>query len=174
MRRTSRRGEQETSSGRSESGSSSTSMTHMQRIVVAVLGAALARGCASASPASVPRATPRAPASEISSGDRTRLAEAFRLASSLGDRVWPSWSDAPFAVLLVTPEREFLLRHPKPSTEFVRAGYDSLLASDVFVRPRVFSTTLLATFPAAGGVPTIVIGPASLTGKSSTAWVLTV
>jgi hypothetical protein len=146
----------------------------IHRIFVAALAAALAAGCASASPGSAAREAPEAPSSEMSSGDRARLAEAFRLAASLGDRVWPGWSGAPFAVLLVTPDREYLLRHPRPSADFVRGGYDSLLGSDVFVRARVFSPTLLATFPAVGGVPTIVIGPASLTGKASTAWVLTV
>ncbi|HEY9013605.1 MAG TPA: hypothetical protein VIM84_00905, partial [Gemmatimonadales bacterium] len=40
-------------------------------------------------------------------------------------------------------------------------------------RPRQFPPTLLATFPAVGGFPTIVIGTAERTGKTSTAWVLT-
>lgn len=105
--------------------------------------------------------------------DRVRIAEAFRLADALGDGVWPGWSAAPFAVLLVTPATEFLVRHPRPSPEFARVGYDSLLGSEVYARPRVFAPTLLATFPAVGGVPTIVIGEAERTGKRSTAWVLT-
>src|ERR1700738_413664 len=41
--------------------------------------------------------------------DRIRLAEAFRLADEIGDHVWPNWSKAPFAVLLVTPDYEFLI-----------------------------------------------------------------
>jgi hypothetical protein len=48
-----------------------------------------------------------------------------------------------------------------------------LLASDVYTRPRVFETAMLATFPAVGGISTIVVGPPSLTKKTSTAWVLT-
>jgi len=43
--------------------------------------------------------------------DRVRLREVFRLGDSIGDRVWPGWSKAPFAVLLVTPEYEFLVRY---------------------------------------------------------------
>jgi len=39
----------------------------------------------------------------LSAIDRTRLAEAFRL-DQIGERVWPGWSKAPFAVLLVTPD----------------------------------------------------------------------
>jgi hypothetical protein len=60
----------------------------------------------------------------LSSIDRIRLAEAFRLGDQIGDRVWPGWKKAPFAVLLVTPETEFLIRHPKPSEDFTKTGYD--------------------------------------------------
>ena len=114
------------------------------------------------------------PAAALDESDRIRLAESFRLADALRERIWPTWNDAPFAVLLVTPEHEMLLRHPAPSADFERIGYDSLLASEVYVRPRTFAPTLLATFPAVGGVPTIVIGQPKHTGKSSSAWVLTV
>ncbi|HEX5831442.1 MAG TPA: hypothetical protein VFY16_10710 [Gemmatimonadaceae bacterium] len=118
-------------------------------------------------------APPRCAAAALDPTDRVRLAEAFRLADALGDSVWPGWRTVPFAVLLVTPEREFLVRHPRPSADFRRTGYDSLLASDVWVRARVFAPGLLATFPAVGGVPTIVVGRAEQTGKRSTGWVLT-
>jgi hypothetical protein len=117
------------------------------------------------------RLAAQAPA--LSEPDRVRLAEAFRLAGALQDSVWANWSRAPFAVLLVTPEREFLLRHPRPSADFARQGYDSLLRSEVLTRPRQFSPELLATFPAVGGIPTIVIGQPERTGKRATEWVLT-
>lgn len=106
--------------------------------------------------------------------DRIRIAEAFRLAEALQEAVWTGWERAPFAVLLVTPEHEFLIRHPHPSDQFTRAAYDSLLQSDVYVRPRVFSPGLLATFPADSGVPTIVVGTPEQTGRASTRWVITV
>src|SRR5205085_11238103 len=83
----------------------------------------------------------------ISATDRIRLAEAFRLADEIGNRVWPKWSQAPFAVLLVTPEYEFLIRHPKPSPDFMKLSYDSFLKSDVYYRKRTFVTSFLATFP---------------------------
>ena len=76
------------------------------------------------------------------------------------------------AVLLVTPEHEFLVRHPRPTSDFTPLGYDSLLGGDVLLRARTLAPTLLATFPAVGGVPTIVIGQPRATGKSSTEWVL--
>ena len=114
------------------------------------------------------RATPQLPPD-----DRTRLAEAFQLFDRVGDGIWAGWHSAPFAVLLVTDGDEFLLRHPSPSDDFRRIGYDSLLRSEIFVRPRRFATTLLATFPAVGGIPTIVVGQPAATGRTSTMWVLT-
>ncbi len=106
--------------------------------------------------------------------DRARLAEAFRLADTVGDRLWAGWSDVPFAVLLVEGEHEFLIRHPRPDTSFVLVdAYDALLESPVYVRDRQFGDDLLATFPAVGGVSTVVVGTAEATGRSSTAWVLT-
>ena len=81
---------------------------------------------------------------------------------------------APFAVLLVTPEYEFLIRHPRPSQDFTLIGYDTVLKSNVYSRKRTFSANLLATFPAVSGIPTIVIGQAENTSKkTSTPWVIT-
>lgn len=106
--------------------------------------------------------------------DRVRIAEAFRLADEVGESLWPGLKTAPFAVLLVTPDREFLVRHPQPSPDFTAAGVDPVLGQ-VYSRPRQFDVALLASFPAVSGVPTIVIGqPANTTVKRSTAWVLTV
>lgn len=107
--------------------------------------------------------------------DRVRLAEAFRLADFVGDRVWPGWSKAPFAVLLVTPDHDFLLRHPKPSADFKTLGFDQRLKSEIYYRPRTFPTNLLATFPAISGsmISTIVVGQAENTSvKTSTPWVV--
>jgi hypothetical protein len=112
--------------------------------------------------------------SSIPATDRIRLGETFRLADSLGERLWNGWYHAPFAVLLVTPQREFLLRHPRPTAGFDSLGFDSLLGSAVWSRPRRFDVHFLATFPAVGTVPTIVVGEAeSTTAKTSTPWVLT-
>ncbi len=114
-----------------------------------------------------------AQATAVPADDRIRIAEALRLATEVGDELWSGWSRIPFAILLVTPDREFLLRHPSPSKDFTRVGYDSLLATEVYTRPRVHPTNLLATFPAVNGVSTIVVGQPAMTKKSSTAWVLT-
>jgi hypothetical protein len=109
--------------------------------------------------------------------DRVRLREVFRLGESIGDRVWPGWSKAPFAVLLVMPEYEFLMRHPKPSADFTKLGYDALLKTDVFYRKRTYPAHFLATFPAISGsmISTIVVGEAENTSaKASSPWVITV
>lgn len=107
--------------------------------------------------------------------ERTRLAEAFRIGERLGNRVWGNWNKAPFAVLLITPEYEFLIRHPRPSADFTLVENDHLLKSNVYLRKRTYPIHLLATFPAVGGVSTIVIGQAENTEKkTSTPWVVTV
>jgi hypothetical protein len=113
----------------------------------------------------------------LSKIDRVRLREVFRLGESIGDRVWPGWSKAPFAVLLVTPDYEFLMRHPKPAADFTKLGYDGLLKTDVFYRKRTYPAHFLATFPAISGsmISTIVVGEAENTSaKASSPWVITV
>ncbi|MGH9933324.1 MAG: hypothetical protein ACREA9_29420 [Pyrinomonadaceae bacterium] len=112
---------------------------------------------------------------QVAEIDRVRLTEAFRLGDTLGNRLWPGWNQAPFAVLLVTSEHEFLVRHPKPSADFTLLSYDPLLKSNVYYRARTQPQNLLATFPAVGNIPTIVIGQAENTDKkTSTPWVVTV
>ena len=113
------------------------------------------------------------PQSPLSPADRARLAEANSLVASLAGRIWPGWQRTPFALLLVADSAEYLLGHPRPTSEFSGPLFDSMLGRDVRSRPRVFPPTLLATFPAVGGLPTIVVGTSERTGKSSTGWVLT-
>ncbi len=121
----------------------------------------------------IPPLVPSTQAQTLPPQDRIRIAEAFRLADFVYD-TWPDWRDVPFALLLVTPKYEFLVRHPRPGSEFTSLGYDQELYSDVLYRSRVFDTRLLATFPAVGGIPTVVIGQPGATGQTSTSWVLTV
>jgi hypothetical protein len=119
-------------------------------------------------------AAPASAAPALPDDDRTRVAEAFLLADAVGNRLWPDWDKAPFAVLLVTPEYEFLIRHPKPSADFTPLGEDKVLKCGVSYRKRTFPPNLLATFPAVGGTPTVVIGqPANTAAKAPTRWVIT-
>lgn len=110
----------------------------------------------------------------ISETDRVRLAEAFRLNEKFAEKTWKDWSKVPFAVILVTPEYEFLLKHPSPSNDFKEIGYDNLLKTKVFWRKRKYNKDFLATFPAVNGVSTVVVGQAENTYlKTSTPWVIT-
>ncbi len=104
--------------------------------------------------------------------DRIRLAEAFRIAWMYKNKIWENWGKAPFAVLLVTPDGEFLLRHPKPTGDFEPYFYDSILKTQILSRKPRFPANLLATFPAVGGVPTIVVGQPENVSKSSAEWVI--
>ena len=110
---------------------------------------------------------------QVAEQDRVRIAEARRLAGRLGEQLWPGWGQTPFPVLLVGDSAEVLVGHSRPTEDFVRIGDDPALGGEVRARPRRFSPSLLATFPAVGGIPTVVVGSAGATGKSSTAWVLT-
>src|SRR5215468_570370 len=104
--------------------------------------------------------------------DRARIAEVYRIGEKLQDQLWPGWSSAPFSILFVTDDFEFLIRDPRPNDEFKSIGYDKLLKSEVFVRSRKFQKSFLATFPAFGREPVIVIGKAeNTTDKTSTRWV---
>ena len=110
---------------------------------------------------------------ELASPDRVRLAEALRIAAAVRTDVWPGWEETAMPVLLVTDSLEFLVGHAGPAAGFSAGTRDPHLSRDVRTRPRQFSPTLLATFPAVDGAPTVVIGSADRTGKTSTAWVLT-
>ncbi|HXF49216.1 MAG TPA: hypothetical protein VNL73_07310 [Verrucomicrobiae bacterium] len=114
------------------------------------------------------------PEPKLPTEDRIRLAEAFRIGWMCKNKIWEGWQKAPFAVLLVTPTGEFLLRHPKPSLEFEPYFYDSILKTQVLFRKPKFPPNLLATFPAVGGLPTIVVGQPEAVSKSSAEWVLSV
>lgn len=104
--------------------------------------------------------------------DRIRIAEVYRIGEKLQDQLWPGWSSAPFSILFIADDNEFLIRHPKPNDEFKTLGYDKLLKSEIFVRPRKFQKSFLATFPAFSLGPVIVIGKAeNTTDKTSTRWV---
>ena len=106
---------------------------------------------------------------DLPPGDNARIAEFYRLASQIQDKVWPGWSSTPAPLLLVTPDREFLTHYLEPPKEFAK------IREDLYARPRQFPTTLLATFPAFGPPSVIVIGePANTEAKTSTPWLFVV
>ena len=125
-------------------------------VIVATLMACQARASRPVLPSPAPQTAPSVgPAAaplpaplrseRIPDADRARLAEAFRLGDQFGEKFWPDWNGAPFAVLLVTEAREYLIRHSAPTPDFVRIGFHTLLHSDVYARPRVFAPTAAQT-----------------------------
>ncbi len=112
--------------------------------------------------------------SDFSYKDKIRIREAIKIFGECGDSIWNSWSAAPFALLLVTNENEYLINHSNPTEDFRSLGYDSILKHEVFSRPRQFGISMLATFPAVNGVLTIVVGLPENTGLKSWDWIVTV
>jgi hypothetical protein len=108
------------------------------------------------------------PTQHLPAEDAVRIREFYSLASAIQDQLWPDWSSIPAPLLLVTDEAEFLTHHPSPPKEFQR------IDDNFYVRPRQFSTDLLATFPAFGPPSVIVIGqPHNTASKRSTPWLIT-
>jgi hypothetical protein len=113
------------------------------------------------------------PKPEMRMADKVRIREAVNISKLYGEKIWTGVNGAPFAIDLVTDSLEFLINHPSPSEDFTTLGYDSALASQVYYRKAVFNKHFLATFPAVGGVNTIVMGTPENTGKNSSEWIIT-
>ncbi len=103
----------------------------------------------------------------LAADDAVRIAEFYRLAPQIQDKVWPEWSKIPAPLLLVTSDTEYLTHFPSPPKDFQKVG------EDVFARPRQFPPNLQATFPAVGFPPVIVIGePKNTSSQTSTPWLI--
>jgi hypothetical protein len=89
--------------------------------------------------------------------------------AAAGEHVWPGWSDAPFSLLLIDGETEYLVTPPAGITGFTPSAADP----NILTRKRITNPNLLATYPAVGAEPTIVVGTPRVTGKSDAAWVIT-
>lgn len=86
--------------------------------------------------------------------------------------IWPRWTDAPFSVLIVEEDAEYLLGASSVPAAFERLPKDAD-GFTVHRRKRTFAPNLLATFPAFSAEPTIVVGTPQATGKNRTAWIFT-
>jgi hypothetical protein len=115
----------------------------------------------------------RLPAQSPDPADLTRIAESYRLASELGDSIWPSLGAPRFPVVLTTADVEYLFAYPRIPAGFRDIGPSYPLQTTMYVRPRQFQQGLLATFPAFGLPSVVVVGSSAATRKNSTAWVVT-
>jgi hypothetical protein len=106
--------------------------------------------------------------------DAIRIAESMRLVAFAADSLGIA-GQFPLTMLFVDDSTEFLIDHSQPSADFVSSYQEPYLHQIVYNRPRVFPVSLLATFPAINGRPSIVIGrPEDTTARRSTEWVVTV
>jgi len=105
--------------------------------------------------------------------DKIRIAEAVKIFNEYGKSVWKDWDSAPFSVLLVTNENEYLMYNTNPSDDFTDTGFDSITGSNIYVRTRQFSNNFLATFPAVSGISTIVVGLPENTSRPGSEWIVT-
>ena len=107
--------------------------------------------------------------------DRVRITEAHHVAAAVADSVWPAWSGAPFAMVLITPTTEFLVAAPAQGSGWSAVPFDTLFGALIHSRARQFPPAMQATFPFVNGINTIVIGEPPLTSdKNSPRWLLTV
>ncbi|HME37020.1 MAG TPA: hypothetical protein VKF84_17440, partial [Candidatus Sulfotelmatobacter sp.] len=97
------------------------------------------------------------------------IAEFYRVADQIQDKIWPGWSKTSAPLLLITSDTEFLTHFSDPPKDFQKAG------DDLYTRPRQFPPSMQATFPAFGFPPVIVIGePKSTQSQTSTPWLFVV
>jgi uncharacterized MAPEG superfamily protein len=100
-----------------------------------------------------------------SGDDAIRIAEFYRLAPTIEDKIWPGWSKAPAPLILVAADTEFLTHDTNPPKDFKQ------VANGLYARPRQYPVNLQATFPAFGPPAVMVVGePANTGSKTSTAW----
>ena len=112
-----------------------------------------------------------AAAAGLTAADRVLLSETFRLAAELGEEIWPGWQVAPWEVLLVGEEHEYLVNSPREPEGFVLLGRDEVVGGRVLARPRTVPPRLRATYPILGGPPLVVIGRPETTGLDPSSWV---
>lgn len=119
-----------------------------------------------------PSSTPQPSPPQLSRAEAVLLAEAYHLWQSLGEKVWPGWTQVSVPFIYVRDDYEYAVGFPKTPQGFAPLGQDALLGKSIQARKRIFGTHSSASFPYEG-VPTIVIGTPAALGKSPAAWVLT-
>jgi len=107
----------------------------------------------------------------LSTENGIMVAEAHRLVETVGDRLWPGWSDVPRPILLMTRETEFAIGFPEDLEGFETAS-EELGDRAVQWRKRTSEQTLAAAYPVMGH-PAVVIGDADVLDLTPVEWTLT-
>lgn len=107
--------------------------------------------------------------------DKVHIKEAFSISELLGNKIWSKWNEAPFLIIVITDENEYLFSDENNSGTdgFVYSEFDTITQKHVYTRTKKFGSDLLATFPAVSGISTIVIGLPENTSLTSAQWVST-
>lgn len=88
-----------------------------------------------------------------------------------GDAIWPGFSSAPFFLLYVTPDAEFLLCDDRTPGGFSDVGQDAATGCSVKQGPSTWRRpALLAAMPVFGPGEVIVMGSPEATGLSRAGW----
>ena len=102
--------------------------------------------------------------------DATVIAQAYHLWESLGEQVWPGWTDTPMPILYITDQLEFAIGFGSTLN-----GFDSIdqtiAGRQLQVRPRQLARTLAASYDFEG-IPAVIIGTPENLEWSATLWTL--
>ena len=104
--------------------------------------------------------------------DAIRIAEAYNLWRSLGERIWPGWTDVPTPLLYVTSDYEYAIGFPKPLAGFRPLERSLLVNQSIQARKRALDLNLSASYPIES-VQAVVMGTPAALEKTSGEWVLT-
>mgnify|MGYP001553842434 CR=1 FL=1 len=104
--------------------------------------------------------TTAAEGQRLPAGVDSGITLAARLVQGSGDQLWPGWSSAPTQLLVIGDSVQWFV--------------PSFGAKVKWTQPRTFPPAIQATFPAVGGVPTIVIGPPAASDQPMERWALRV
>jgi hypothetical protein len=101
------------------------------------------------------------------------IKEAWAIADTIRERIWPGWSAVAPEMLLLEDGSEFLIG-PRPLPDgFTLVGPAGRKDWTIAARRSAFDPGLLATFPAFGTPATIVVGTPAATGLTPTNWTIT-
>jgi hypothetical protein len=137
----------------------------MQKSVAALWVCLSVAGCASPTQtAKDANATEAAARDDVTAPQR--IANAANAFTSAQPKVWPDLPEASFQLILVQAETEALFCPAASFPEFPAPLQDMATGCATGSRARTYPAEWLATFPAVGGVPTIVVGTPEATGQA--------